>query len=739
MLVSYNWLQTYFKEKLPEPEKLADIITMGIFEIEGIERRAKTADTMDSSTEDVILDVKVLPDRAPYCLSHRYIAQEIGALLGFEYITPEIDEIDMQDTEYVFNASIEENKEVRDGASSPEPLAERYVTRVIENVTVAASPDWLKNKLEVLGQRSINNIVDLTNYFMLETGQPLHVFDADKVKGDITIRRARDGESVTTLDGKVISLDTSIMVIADDEGPLDIAGIKGGKKAELTVDTKRVMTSASCFNPVLVRKAAQKTGVRTDASKRFENAITPERAGLAESLLASYIQKLDSAVVVGQVIDVYPNPPALKNIHVAHQDIIDRLGVSIESKEVVAILTRCGFVVEETESSDDTLRVSKSIGESSIEFVIGVPSYRRDISIAEDIVDEVGRIYGYDKVEGVVPKADNDRIILKNFYYQNVIKKALADIGFSEVYTYSLTDAGSMEVQNPLTSERSHMRDSISYMLSKKFLSNMKNADLLGLKEIRMFEIGKVFSLEYGSNDEKSVGGFCEKHTLAFGISRSKQPKGHDPKMELSAVAHYIINTIGASAVPEMRFTELSGDAQTPCTGYVVEFDIDSLIESQAEPVTDADMGTYCESAHLDTVHGSDTVDSADTPDNTAVGELIQTSTKTNKKGIKFKSISPYPFSARDIAVFVPGERHAETDVLNVIINSLTDEQKKLLVRTTLFDVFTKRKDGEPVKTSYAYRLVFQSNDRTLTEEELSSAMKNVTEAMSAQIGWEVR
>lgn len=710
MLVSYNWLQTYFKEKLPEPEKLADIVTMGIFEIEGIERRTKTADEIDGTTEDTVLDVKVLPDRASYCLSHRYIAQEIGALLGYEFVTPEIDEIDVKETEYVFNASIEKNtevkSEVREGETVSAPLAERYVTRVIENVTVAPSPDWLKNKLEVLGQRSINAIVDLTNYFMLETGQPLHVFDADKVKGNITIRRARDGETITTLDGKVVALDSSIMIIADEEGPLDIAGIKGGKKAELTALTRRVMTSAACFNPVLVRKAAQKTGVRTDASKRFENAITPERAGLAESLLASHIQKLDPAVIVGQVIDVYPNPAEPKNISVALQDISDRLGIEIDSKEIAQILTRCGFTVDESE------------GDHGVEFLIAVPPYRRDICITEDIVDEVGRINGYDKIEGVAPKANDERIILKNFYYQNTIKKTLADVGFSEVYTYSLTDAGSMEVQNPLTSERSRMRDSISYMLSKKFLSNMKNADLLGLKEIRMFEIGKVFSLEYGNSDvaseqsekdEQRSGDFCEKHTLAFGIARSKQTKGNDPKMELSVIAQNIAEAIGASvsAIPELRFTELSGDAQTPCVGYVVEFDIDGLIHALPEPVTDADMDTYCDSAHS--------------------GQ------------IKFKSISQYPFSARDVAVFVPGERHAENDVLNIIVNSLTEDQKKLLVQTTLFDVFTKQKEGEPVKTSYAYRLVFQSAERTLTEDEVVGAMNAITEALSVQVGWEVR
>ena len=237
MLVSYNWLQTYFKEKLPTPEKLADVITMGVFEIESIERKIKTADTLDGTAEDVVLDVKVLPDRNHYCLSHRYIAQEIGALLGYQFSVPEIEEFSVEKTEYVFTAEIQNEPDIQ--------IADRYVSRIIEHVTVAESPEWLKNKLAVLGQRSINTIVDLTNYIMFETGQPLHVFDADKVKGNISIRRAKAGETVTTLDGKLIHLDPSILVIADEEGPLDIAGIKGGKKAELTSDTTRIMTSAA--------------------------------------------------------------------------------------------------------------------------------------------------------------------------------------------------------------------------------------------------------------------------------------------------------------------------------------------------------------------------------------------------------------------------------------------------------------------------------------------------------------
>lgn len=707
MLVSYNWLQTYIKEKLPSPEKLADSITMGIFEVESIEKKTKTADTLDSATEDIVLDIKVLPDRNHYCLSHRYIAQEISALLGSEYIVPEIQEFPVEHTEYAFSVSIDNTTE--------DILADRYVTRVIEQVTVAESPDWLKNKLAVLGQRSINTIVDLTNYIMFETGQPLHVFDADKVKGNITIRRARDGETVTTLDGKVIQLDSSIVVIADDEGPLDIAGIKGGKKAELTSDTTRIMTSAACFNPVLIRKAAQKTGVRTDASKRFENALTPERAGLAESMLTSYIKKLDAQVSVGEVIDIYPNPRGETVVQAYKKDIENRLGVAIADADIVRILNSIDMKVnsEKDESGE-------------IVYTIAVPPYRRDVLITEDVADEVGRIYGYDKIEGVVPSAEGERTINTHFYYHEVIKKALADIGFSEVYTYSLTDEGTMAVQNPLTSERSKMRESISYMLSKKFLMNMKNVDLLGLKEIRMFEIGKVFSLDYGNQDTSSSQGFCEKTTIAFGVARTKVPKGHDPKTELTAIASYLIETIGASSVPEIRFTELKGDAQTPCVGFVAEFDLDGIVSSQAEPKQDADMGSYCDSAKLTEQHNDDSAEAQDS--------LV----KRSKRNV-FVPISEYPFAVRDIAVFVPGERHAEQDVLKVILHSLTEEQKKILVRTTLFDVFTKQKEGEPVKTSYAYRLVFQSYERTLTEEEIQSIMKHVTDALSIQIGWEVR
>lgn len=693
MLVSYKWLQTYFEKPLPAPEKLADILTMGVFEIESMEKVGVNGAPAENADADTVLDVKVLPDRAGYCLSHRYIAQEIGALIGEPVKFPKIGAIDVQDTTYVFNASIE----------NPD-LCRRYVTRVIENIEVTDSPEWLRTALETLGQRSINAIVDLTNYLMIETGQPLHVFDADKVEGDIVIRNAKAGETVRTLDGKIINLETDMLVIADSVGPLDIAGIKGGKKAELTRDTKRIMTSASCFDAVSIRKTAQKTGVRTDASKRFENGLTPERAALAETMLASHIAALQPAAIVGAAIDVYPNPVAEKSLEVSVQKINTRLALELSAKRMQEILTSIDIECAIREA--DQKGQNENSGE---ELLLSIPLYRADLNITEDIAEEIGRIYGLTQIEGVPPKKESNRRINKNLYYQSALRKALTELGFSESYTYGLTDAGETPLANPLTVERAYLRDSISHMLSRKFLFNMKNADLLGVKDIRMFEIGKIFS---GGVDK-------ERFSLAYGIARNKNPKGHDAKGEIIAVAKYLVDvlkniadeidptdtTTNTAAVTEadMKFTELSGDAQTPCVGAMVEFDLDPIIAKLPEPKEDFEMPPLPQ--------------------------------------IKFMPISAYPFSVRDIAVFVPGEQSTDTElrVSNIIFNSLNSEQKSLVVRTTLFDVFTKRKEGEPVKTSYAYRLVFQSSERTLTEEEVIAAVKTVTEALAKEEGFEVR
>lgn len=676
MLISYNWIKTYFKDSIPEPKELADIITMGVFEIDGMEEKEI------GGVKDTILDVKVLPDRSPYALSHRYLAQEIGALLSKKITIPEIKSVDISENVSAVALSVESGL-----TPTGELYCKRYAGRIIQNVSVDDSPTWLKNQLEALGQRSISTIVDLTNFVMLDVGQPLHAFDADKVEGNIRVRKANEGEEITLLDGTVLKLNPTMLVIADDKAPLALAGIKGGKKAEVTRDTKNIILEAACFDSTTTRKTSQTVGIKNDSSKRFENGVTPERAGLALAILSGKIAELNPNAKFGEVTDEYQEPVERRNFEASIAYISERLGIEISKETVVEILSRVDIVASDSESTDGNLLVS-------------VPAYRPDISIVEDIIEEVGRIYGYNKIVGTVPGPEANRRINKNFYYHNAIRKALIQIGFSEIYTYTLTDVGDTKLANPLTVERAFLRNNISDLMSKKALFNLKNIDLLGLKEARVFEIGKVFG---GSVLD-------ERFSLAFSIARSKQPKGHDAKIELTAIAHYVLETIGAGknsegkdnvVYPEFRYIELAGDAQTPCSGFVIEFDLDALIESLPTPTVDFEMNPLPQ--------------------------------------IKFKPISAYPFSVRDIAVFVPGEKEQEVEVESVIKSALAAEKlESLLVCLTLFDVFTKNKEGEPVRTSYAYRLVFQSSEKTLSEEEINSCMQTVTKAFTER-NWEVR
>ncbi len=682
MLISYNWIKSYFKDSIPESKELADIITMGAFEIDGMEEKEV------EGVKDTIFDIKILPDRSPYALSHRYVAQEIGALINQRISVPYIESVEV--SESVPQVTLENEA---GNTQADLPFCTRYVSRLIQGVTIGDSPAWLKNQLEILGQRSINAVVDLTNYILLETGQPLHVFDADKVEGAIYIRLAKNGEEITLLDGSTRTLTDSVLVIADDSGPLAIAGIKGGKKAEVTRDTKNVILEAACFNSTAVRKTSSFVGIKNDSSKRFENGVTEERAGLAFSLLSAKIKELNPSAQFGVVTDYYPNPIGRKSLSVSVSYINQRLGISVSKDTIVELLSRIDVLVSNDESNDDIL-------------ILSIPEYRKDLHIQEDIIEEVGRLNGYDKIVGVVPQAEGKRRINKNFYYHTLIRKTLVGLGFSEVYTYTLTNTGDTKLANPLSADRAYLRDSLNTLIAEKTLFNLKNKDLIGVPDIRIFEIGKVFG----------GGVLSERYSLAYSIGRTKQPKGHDPKIELEAITAYILEVLGAHSIAESNkesgkeywkerfsktYTELKGDAQTPCTGFVVEFDLDALIEQLPDVSEDLEMPKLPE--------------------------------------VSFKSISPYPFSVRDIAVFVPGEKGQEGMLREHIAGALKKNGKEnLLVKETLFDVFTKNKEGEPVKTSYAFRLIFQSHEKTLGEEEISQCMQAVTEAF-ATAGFEVR
>src|SRR3989304_354572 len=328
MKVSYNWLQEYIPEKLPPPQKLVEILTMHSFEVESV--------------------------------------QKIGDFLKVEVKEPK--------------------------------LCVRYTVRVISGVKVGPSPRWLKERLEVLGQRSINNIFDATNYAMLAFGQPIHAFDFEEVKSanpkskiaKIIVRKSKKDEKIITLDNQEIKLDERILVIADEEEPLAIAGVKGGKKAEVGADTKNIILESACFDSVSVRRTSKKIGLRTDASARFENGISPVLAPIALDYAASLIQQLAGGEIAKGAIDTNQKAYSPSAVLFNPVSIRKLIGVEISDKEMLDILKRLGFSVKKTVKNNG--------------YLAGVSSERLDIETEADIAEEIVRIYGLEKISASLPE-----------------------------------------------------------------------------------------------------------------------------------------------------------------------------------------------------------------------------------------------------------------------------------------------------------------------------------------------
>jgi phenylalanyl-tRNA synthetase beta subunit len=784
MKISHAWLQTYFEKPLPSAEKLAELITFHAFEVEGIERVG----------DDSVIDISILPNRAHDCLSYEGMAREIGVLAGLPIRPRELKDVAESDVRGL-------EISVEDGALCP-----RYMGRVVEGIKIGPSPEWLKTRLASIGQRSINNVVDIMNFVMFETGQPLHAFDADKLGApEIIVRKARAGETIATLDGKDIALDEGVLVIADKAEPLAIAGIKGGKKAEVDDATKNIIIESANFAPGNIRKTSRKIGIRTDASARYENEITPEKTNEAMRYVVSLLSEHAAGenFKIGKTKDVYPRPRQPFVVGVSVQEINTLLGTSFTEKDAGDIVTKLHFQFRIVEPHDEVTRNARNLlgvpykrGASvsydapkafdcssfvsyiyaqagismprmtvdmyvfaekiekenaipgdiifsntgigkifyeSIEFkkgtkvpagidhcgvylgngevihatgsaviveeikkspqfkniagycrvarieekrfVITVPTERLDLRIKEDLIEEIGRVYGYEKIAPVKPVLENFMpAVNKSFYYADMIRRLLVEYGFSEISTYAFTDSGDIEMENPIASDKKFLRRDLAGNMAKALEFNAKNAPLLGLETVKLFEIGKVFEKER------------EYLSLCIGVMIPANTKKKDE----------MIKTILSETAQKLD-EKLKVSLGEKINGNTMIIDFDYLLQKLSEsaryeftPKTEADK--------------------------------------------KYKKISPYPFVLRDIAVFVP-----EGIVEGAVSDILIKESGELLVQTKLFDVFQKTLEDGTKKTSYAFRLVFQSQEKTLSDEEINEIMEKVTARLNANTNWRVR
>ena len=417
MLFSYNWLQSFFKEKLPRPEKLAELLTMHSFEVEEVQKRG----------QDFILDIDVLPNRGCDCLSHLGIAREIAALTTYnlQLITdkPKKDK-KLKTGDFI-------KVEVKDKTACP-----RYTARAVINVKIAPSPKWIQERLRVCGLQSINNVVDILNYVMLEMGQPLHAFDYDKLEANergltqkkIIVRFATDRERIVTLDEKNFTLDENILVIADEKKPVAIAGIKGGKMPEIDKNTKNIVIEAANFDQRIIRAVSKKLNLRTDASIRFEQGIDPNLTEEAMDRAAFLIQQLAQGKAAEGMIDVYPQKVLPKKIKLDLNYVESLLGIKIPQKEIIRILKSLGLKIESSS-------FAKGLGEI---LNVVVPTLRQDITIPEDLIEEIGRVYGYEKIQPQIPilplKISNKN---RKITWERKIKEIMRGLGLNEVYLYS--------------------------------------------------------------------------------------------------------------------------------------------------------------------------------------------------------------------------------------------------------------------------------------------------------------
>lgn len=467
MKISYNWLKWYIPDA-PDANKLADVFTFHLCEVESLEKRPDG---------DVVFDLKILPNRAHDLLSHQGVARELASLLNIKFVDP------------TPKYKIPESKPTKLIKEIKTPKCRRYMGRIVRNIKIGPSPEWVVKHLESIGQRSINNIVDATNIVTFDCGQPAHVFDLSKVKDlKLQVRNAKNGEKITILGGSEKILNDTMMIIADNYGnALDIAGIKGGTYAELTENTKDIILECANFDPVSVRKTAQALNIVTDAKKRFENDLSPESASYGMRELSALIYEMCPEAVFEDIVDVYPHKQEIRKLSFSVDRISKILGLTVSVSEIEDILKRYNFKYERDGGK----------------FEITVPPLRLDLVIEEDMAEEIGRVLGYDKVKPIIPKIKFQPKQNERWAKISWARNKLLDDGYNEVMTYTFCEKGEVEVMQS-ASDKKFLRTNLTDGLKESLKLNKINAPLLGLKEARPGEQGGVKIFEIGTIFKKS-------------------------------------------------------------------------------------------------------------------------------------------------------------------------------------------------------------------------------------------
>lgn len=473
MKISLNWLKDYIELDLSLPVLIEKLNMIGLL-----------VEDWEEKSSDVMLDIETYANR-PDTLGHLGVARELAAAL----------ELGIKEQKWPLTEIEQETSDLADIRIWDDKLCPRYSGMVIKEIQVGPSPEWLRKRIEAVGLKPINNVVDVTNYVLFATAHPIHAFDLAKISGrKIIIRKAKDAEVLRDLENSDISLTTEMLVIADEEKPIALAGIIGGEESSVKESTQDVFIESACFDPVSIRKTSKKTGISTDASYRFERgadiSFPPQAALMAASLLTQLGGKASKGI-----LDVYPEPRKEKTVVLRHHRISDLLGLEIDEEFAVRTLARLGFQAEAQQ---------KGVWQ------VKIPQFRVDVEREADLIEEIARFYGYDKIPASLPPlkvlelpADQKRERINKF------RQLLFYNGFDEVLNFSFSDPEkearlqtgqkAIEIRNPISSKASLLRTTLLGGLLENIVWN-KNR---GAEGIHLFEVGNVYFWQNETNREQ--------------------------------------------------------------------------------------------------------------------------------------------------------------------------------------------------------------------------------------------
>jgi len=645
--------------------------------------------------DEYVLELDLTPNYAR-ALGMLGIARELQAILQTQEVNyPEV--------------SIRENSEdinelVRVEVEDPK-LCPRYTGRIIKNVKIAPSPEWMQKRLEAAGIRPINNVVDITNFVLLEYNQPLHAFDYDSVRAQrVIVRRARKGESLITLDEQKRELDEEILLISDPAGPIGLAGVMGGANSEVTAETKTIFLEAAYFNPANIRKTAKKLALPSEAAHRFERGIDIETVLEAGERAAYLMQEYAGGELVSGVIDVYPQPYQRPEIELETEMVNNILGIELTTVEIKEMLERLEFPVEKIEEG---------------KLKVAVPGFRSDVEREADLIEEVARIYGYNKIPSSSPESKQQGGRSERQLLEDLSREQMLSAGLDEVITFSLTgkdkyellqlDENSrlrnwVELKNPLSELYAIMRTSMIPGILELLSSNSRRQ----IEKMAVFELGNVYFNTIVDGDYrqemKLAGGSMgyDKDTWNSGAPDFFYLKGVvESFFEYTGIKDYTFQPGRRPYLHPGRTAELLVNGEK--AGFIGEV-LPEIIEK-------LDLSTRATVFQLD---------------------FDKLSQQMELKR-EFVSLPKYPAVERDLAIVV--NKGVSAGEIQELIQENTEE---LLKKVELFDTY----EGDQIpgdSRSLAYKLLFQAEDRTLKDEEVNQIFDRLLKLLEEKFQAKIR